>query len=512
MAAPVKTLAAGKGVMGSLPTGVTYRMGGYGSRSAASTRMKLAGLATRQYGYTDYGQDGAPPQLEPLQKDDGDAKMLNPVLRTLLLGARCPGSPLFKLPKRGSGAAATIGAIYDHVEALNKARTKYCDPTRRRQIYDWGHRPKPTVEVGFAVIAREPRDQSNEINRNYMPQWEGGINVNMMPFIMGQLSSLPPELRKYGPLLERCPVPRDEEGQVGYLTVHESEVPADGKSTQRRAGLHVECPAEHDLPEVVASFTPGGQHCWGAGSCDMIMEGDVYHGGIYMCSNVDGTTRVFDNLVEHDIIGPGGNIEHLRGLLGPGTRIKGGDIVWITDRTPHESMPMPLTDADRKIIAARAPPESTTSVGGTAAAAGGCAAAASALAAVSFGSDDDDDDGDDDGDGGGSGDDFRDDDGDDGCGMPAVKSYVAAAAPGGVLEAAAGEEAKGGDESGEDGGYRMVRRIYFRLVTSKISVWFTKHNTPNPYGVAPGPGVKIVHDDKFEAIRSGGGKGAMKKP
>ena len=41
-------------------------------------------------------------------------------------------------------------------------------------------------------------------------------------------------------------------------------------------------------------------------------------------------------------------------------------------------------------------------------------------------------------------------------------------------------------------------RQFFRLVTSKVSLWFQDHSTPNPNGVKPDPEItKIVSGSKF---------------
>jgi len=42
-----------------------------------------------------------------------------------------------------------------------------------------------------------------------------------------------------------------------------------------------------------------------------------------------------------------------------------------------------------------------------------------------------------------------------------------------------------------------ARRQMFRLVTSDVSIWYTKHNTKNPLGVQPGPLTEISNKDKF---------------
>lgn len=41
-----------------------------------------------------------------------------------------------------------------------------------------------------------------------------------------------------------------------------------------------------------------------------------------------------------------------------------------------------------------------------------------------------------------------------------------------------------------------VYRQFFRLVVGPIGVWYSKHNTPNPFGVQPD--APISHEDKFE--------------
>ena len=93
------------------------------------------------------------------------------------------------------------------------------------------------------------------------------INVNMMPFVIGDRHSLPPQLHPYyDNLVRRCPYDESDAGKVGYISVQESVVEA-GKS-QRRAGLHIDSPgvfedrtSDHDRGKDV--FYPGAEHCWG---------------------------------------------------------------------------------------------------------------------------------------------------------------------------------------------------------------------------------------------------------
>ena len=44
-------------------------------------------------------------------------------------------------------------------------------------------------------------------------------------------------------------------------------------------------------------------------------------------------------------------------------------------------------------------------------------------------------------------------------------------------------------------GAKVVQRSFFRLVVGKLSVWYSKHNTPNPMGLLPD--CPISHADKF---------------
>merc|ERR1712154_511900 len=123
-------------------------------------------------------------------------------------------------------------------------------------------------------------------------------NVNMMPFIYGDESSLPPDLRCYQACIDQCPVHNraEEVGKVYYLTVHETYV--DPGMAQRREGLHVEAPGTI-LEQNAPAFEPGrAPHRWGWGGTS-----DVLQGGIYMASSVADTSRIYDAIVNNSIPG-----------------------------------------------------------------------------------------------------------------------------------------------------------------------------------------------------------------
>ncbi|CAM9094067.1 unnamed protein product, partial [Ectocarpus fasciculatus] len=149
----------------------------------------------------------------------------------------------------------------------------------------------------------------------------------MMPFDLTDLKSLPPCCRQYAPIIEKVAHMKAKDERIAYLTIDERPV-SSGKP-QRRGGLHVESPG----------FLP--VHHWGGG---MMMRNQKICGGIFMASNVSASTAIWNcKIVDRDgsIIGAHGNIERMRSLLGPADiKLNAGELVWITDKTPHESLPL----------------------------------------------------------------------------------------------------------------------------------------------------------------------------
>ena len=212
-----------------------------------------------------------------------------------------------------------------------------------------------------------------------------GININMMPFICGDTfdnCKLPEFLRPYSDLIAMClqhhsyrenhhmwpkSIFPSDLGKVYYLTIQESDV--DPGQSQRRPGLHVDSPGWIKIKDV--GVTKRGEkgsgsshiynnHDWGAGSCHVLnldtnTDKDVWDishisdisdflyvtfGGIYIASNVPDSTRVWNCAVDGEVIGQHGDIEHLRSALGEGELMRPGQVYWITDKTPHESLPL----------------------------------------------------------------------------------------------------------------------------------------------------------------------------
>jgi len=101
---------------------------------------------------------------------------------------------------------------------------------------------------------------------------------------------------------------------------------------------------------------PFDYHGWGLGCCHYITHINeentfryprytessyVLQGGIYIASNVAHSTRVWDCRVHASEVGRLGNVEHLQDFLPEqGIDLKPKRLYWLTDRTPHESLPL----------------------------------------------------------------------------------------------------------------------------------------------------------------------------
>jgi len=68
-------------------------------------------------------------------------------------------------------------------------------------------------------------------------------------------------------------------------------------------------------------------------------------GGIYIASSAPDSTRAWNCKIVpqedgSEVIGEHGDIEYLRHVLPPGQVLQHDQVYWLTDRTPHESLPM----------------------------------------------------------------------------------------------------------------------------------------------------------------------------
>lgn len=179
-----------------------------------------------------------------------------------------------------------------------------------------------------------------------------GININMMPVKYWNLKeTLPDYLMGYKGLIQQCPVlpsfspeTYERKDHIVYLSVHESLVPV-GQS-QRRPGLHIERPIRVDGRVLPYDTTFGSEYhnaCWGLGYSDP--DGHPVN-GIFMASTVDDSCALWPVLIDEPegVTDAHGSIEHMRSyLLRSGVlpvKLKANSMAWITDRTPHESLPV----------------------------------------------------------------------------------------------------------------------------------------------------------------------------
>ena len=302
--------------------------------------------------------DAARPPAKPRRAEEGASGggTVDPVLRLLLLGVRDPASPLHAID---SDCARRIYLMWRqwvdaHLDFDGVHASVISGCTINHEKRTGGRIPRVIVPVNFPP----PRDRV----------------VNMMPVRMGDLTSIPEDLQDYAELLTSCPAwvappraeppgARGEHERIGYLTVHESRVEEDG-ATQRRKGLHTETPGVI-YPGEQLSHGAGGT--WGAprdplsitvawgggyferGSSEKGARGmfkgarGMFHGGLYMASTVAHSTRVWNCRVRTPgaVVGALGDIELLRARLGAGTTLEANELLWMTDATPHESLPLP---------------------------------------------------------------------------------------------------------------------------------------------------------------------------
>ena len=281
------------------------------------------------------------------EEETEDVPRLNPVARVLLQGVYDAESPLSML----RGTPNILQMIWRMIKIYWKSLIKIT-PSK----YD----EKREEEGGLA----------------YLRCWKvtfptpQGININMMPFIMGRTFKeccLPEYLEPYWELIVACrlggnsflyPKKHNELGKVGFLTIQESVV--EEGSSQRRPGIHTENPGRVFIEEIDRNgddkadckvcivkgrgSSKAVENSWGRGWASIVGAFD-FKGGIYMASTVDDSCEIWDCQILHDnfgreIIGDMGDIEHLRTLLPQSEKMMKNRIYWLTDRTPHESLPL----------------------------------------------------------------------------------------------------------------------------------------------------------------------------
>ena len=267
---------------------------------------------------------------------------LDPITKVFLEGVYDEECVLFKL----NGLWQLLRNIWRHVKDYWKASILHSEETEKGSIISYINVSNPSS----SKLHRFSYGQSVTAGRISFPKSKG-ININMMPFILGisfKDCHLPKYLEKYwNALLSRCLFFDNKEiGTVCYLTIHESDVKK--SASQRMPGIHTERPGRLELSGGRLDDIDKGQ---GDGMIEdkpelSFCNWDVHHnlaihGGIYMASNVANSCKVWDcQIVDDTCIGHLGDIEHLRSLLPESEIMEPNCLYWLTDRTPHESLPL----------------------------------------------------------------------------------------------------------------------------------------------------------------------------
>merc|ERR1712137_1218490 len=108
-------------------------------------------------------------------------------------------------------------------------------------------------------------------------------------------------------------------------------------------GVHIESPGLIMTTDGKYHKHPG---MWGCGCVILGTEEDdefpKVEGGIFMARTVARSCALYNALIKDPglVVGRHGDLEHVRSLLGPPEFIEENVLYWMTDRTPHESLPL----------------------------------------------------------------------------------------------------------------------------------------------------------------------------
>ena len=254
-----------------------------------------------------------------------DPRWLDTVKRDVLRVTLDPENPLAAL----RGNALVLSDVFGRVRAW------WLDSHLDRTSTAWYPVTDP-YSTNDRFVFPEPRD----------------INVNMMPILFWHSRvELPEGFRQYGDVIRVCRVPM-KPARIAYLTIQEGWVPVG--TCQRRPGPHVERPGGSAsgkgrfVPATPASEQYNDSEyrdlAWGGGY--VTKDGGLMD-GIFVASSVAGTTRVWSTLVDRpeEVTDVHGGLPGWAGEGGVGSTVDtrnldAGEVCWITDRTPHESLPV----------------------------------------------------------------------------------------------------------------------------------------------------------------------------
>ena len=280
---------------------------------------------------------------------------LDPITKAILEGVYDKECVLFKL----NGLWHIFNRIMQDVKKYWKESVIDTRPIRDKMRFKDGdmvsylNLSKPIDFERFPFVVRFNADYGHVCPKIRFPI-PTNININMMPFILDKEFKncrLPNYLKDYwAVLISLCIFDDKEIGKVCYLTIDERTVQE--KYSQRRPGIHTERPGRLELRDDLIPGTNRGQgnshvqhfqvyHQWGIGIGAYDKDSFKIEGGIFMASNVANSCRIWDcQIMDDNCIGHLGDIEHLRSLLPESEVMKPNCLYWLTDRTPHESLPL----------------------------------------------------------------------------------------------------------------------------------------------------------------------------
>ena len=258
-----------------------------------------------------------------MSENKEEVTRLNPIARAIMQGLYDTESPLHKL----LGLHFILKEIWKNI------------------VEHWKSKIKKTYDEDLSFVKVQTQYSESELVVEFPKPTD--ININMMPFVMGRRftdTKLPTHLQHYWDgIIKPCTdILKREVGKIGYLTIHESKV--DKGTSQRRPGIHTESPGVTTLKDSKGAIVTHLR--WGGGQAFNIKRLEL-QGGILMASNVENSCRVWNCQIQRpevdslDIVGKHGDIEHLREFLPADSETMAANhVYWITDRTPHESLPL----------------------------------------------------------------------------------------------------------------------------------------------------------------------------
>lgn len=172
-----------------------------------------------------------------------------------------------------------------------------------------------------------------KINNIQFPDFSG-IRCLMMPYIQGDIESIPIEYRgRYDKILSNIYF---KKGDIGYLTIDESVVeknnPHRGARSKWDRALHTEAGIH---PDKVYAWG-GGNTGWGS-SHRVTLDRDTK---VLLSNSIDNSCAIWDEEVENTSIdGDIGDLSY-KFPYSSATFMKAGEVHEIGILTPHESVPV----------------------------------------------------------------------------------------------------------------------------------------------------------------------------